>query len=202
VPDIRHRVGIAAPRHRVYEALATNGGLTDFWTAHVEGDSEVDGRLSFFFTSPNPAAVMEVVELSPDDRVQWRCVEGPPEWVGTTVTLRSERQRRRDRGAVHACRLAGTGRVHASLQHQVGHIPDRPEKRPRRRRFHRLPQRHEGQQQLALTHQATEPRAGRTGPSTPRLILIRRGLVSGAPMPLTDVRQPIGCISNEEGIER
>ena len=30
---------------------------------------------------------MEVIELSPDDRVQWRCVDGLPEWVGTTVTF-------------------------------------------------------------------------------------------------------------------
>ena len=27
MPDIRHRVGIAAPRHRVYEMLATKDGL-------------------------------------------------------------------------------------------------------------------------------------------------------------------------------
>ena len=35
---------------------------------------------------------MEVVELSQDDHVQWRCVEGPPEWVGTTVTVRPEKE--------------------------------------------------------------------------------------------------------------
>ncbi len=87
MPDIRHRVGIAAPRHRVYEMLATKDGLAEFWTTHVEGDSEVGGKLSFFFGRPQPGAVMEVVELSPDDRVQWRCVEGAPEWVGTTVTF-------------------------------------------------------------------------------------------------------------------
>lgn len=45
MPDVRHRVGIAAPRQRVYETLATNQGLTDFWTEHVEGDSEVGGKL-------------------------------------------------------------------------------------------------------------------------------------------------------------
>ena len=28
-----HRVGVAAPRHRVYEEFATNGGLVEFWTA-------------------------------------------------------------------------------------------------------------------------------------------------------------------------
>lgn len=87
MPDIRHRVGIAAPQHRVYEMLAGKDGLAKFWTTQVEGDSEVGGKLRFFFGKPEPSAVMEVVELSPDDRVQWRCIKGPAEWVGTTVTF-------------------------------------------------------------------------------------------------------------------
>jgi uncharacterized protein YndB with AHSA1/START domain len=87
MPDIRHRVGIAAPQHRVYEVLATKDGLAKFWTRQVEGDCEVGGKLRFFFGKPEPSAVMEVVELSPDDRVRWKCVNGPPEWVGTTVTF-------------------------------------------------------------------------------------------------------------------
>jgi uncharacterized protein YndB with AHSA1/START domain len=87
VPDIRHRVGIAAPQHRVYQMLATTDGLAGFWTRHVEGDCEVGGKLSIFFGRPEPSAVMEVTELSPDDRVRWSCVDGPPEWVGTTVTF-------------------------------------------------------------------------------------------------------------------
>ena len=75
------------PQNRVYKTLATKDGLAEFWTRQVEGDSAVGGKLNFFFGSPKPAAVMEVAELSPDDRVQWRCVEGPPEWVGTTITF-------------------------------------------------------------------------------------------------------------------
>ena len=84
--DIRHRVGIAAPQHRVYEMVSTKEGLAEFWT-RVEGESKAGGKLSFFFDRPEPAVVMEVTELSPDDRVQWRCVEGVPEWVGTTITF-------------------------------------------------------------------------------------------------------------------
>jgi uncharacterized protein YndB with AHSA1/START domain len=87
MPDIRHRVGIAAPQNRVYEMLATKDGLAKFWTRQVEGDARVGGKLRFFFGKPEPSAVMEVVELSPDDRVQWRCVNGPAEWVGTTITF-------------------------------------------------------------------------------------------------------------------
>ena len=85
--DIRHRVGIAVPQHRVYRMLSTRDGLAEFWTSQVQGDSVVGGKLSFFFGRPEPSAVMEVIELSPDDRVRWRCVDGVPEWVGTTVTF-------------------------------------------------------------------------------------------------------------------
>jgi uncharacterized protein YndB with AHSA1/START domain len=87
VPDIRHRVGIAVPRDRVYKEVTTTEGLAEFWAQKVEGDPAVGGKLSIFFGAPSPAALMEVAELSPDERVQWRCVGGPPEWVGTTVTF-------------------------------------------------------------------------------------------------------------------
>ena len=84
--DIRHRVGISAPRQRVYEMFATKDGLAKFWT-QVEGEQQPGGRMSVFFGGPEPAVVMEVTELSQDTRVQWRCIEGVPAWVGTTVTF-------------------------------------------------------------------------------------------------------------------
>lgn len=87
MPDIRHRVGISAPQGRVFEMLATKEGLADFWTSQVEGDAEVGGKLNFFFGHPEPAAVMEVTELSPNGRVQWRCIEGVEEWIGTTISF-------------------------------------------------------------------------------------------------------------------
>jgi uncharacterized protein YndB with AHSA1/START domain len=85
--DIRHRAGIVAPRTCVYEALSTTEGLSGWWTRHIEGDSAVGGSLRFFFGSPEPSAVMEVTELTPDVRVIWRCTEGPHEWVGTTFAF-------------------------------------------------------------------------------------------------------------------
>jgi uncharacterized protein YndB with AHSA1/START domain len=84
--DIRHRVGIAAPQDRVYEMLSTKDGLAEFWT-QVEGDSEVGGKLGFFFGTPEPVVVFEVVELVPNGRVQWRCIDGPQDWLGTTVAF-------------------------------------------------------------------------------------------------------------------
>jgi uncharacterized protein YndB with AHSA1/START domain len=87
MPDIRHRVGIAAPPERAYEALATKEGLAGWWTHDVRGDANLGGKLEFYFASPEPSAVMEVVELDPNHRVRWRCVQGPDEWVETNLTF-------------------------------------------------------------------------------------------------------------------
>ena len=83
--DIRHRVGIAAPQARVYEALTTTEGLARWWTQRVDGDPDLGGTLRFFFGGTEPGAVMEVVDASAPDRVTWRCAGGPHEWVGTTI---------------------------------------------------------------------------------------------------------------------
>ena len=85
--DIRHRVGIAAPRERVYEALATIEGLSGWWTREVKGDAQPGGTLRFYFGGSEPGAVMEVTALEPGQRVAWRCVGGPDEWVGTNLTF-------------------------------------------------------------------------------------------------------------------
>jgi uncharacterized protein YndB with AHSA1/START domain len=84
--DICHRVGIAAPQARVYEALTTTEGLAGWWTRDVKGDPSVGGMLQFFFGGAEPGAVMEVVALDPS-RVEWRCVQGADEWVGTRLTF-------------------------------------------------------------------------------------------------------------------
>ena len=83
--DIRHLVGVYAPAEWVYEWLATRDGLARWWTRDVRGDGSPGSRLEFYFTSPEPSAVVEVVEATPGRRVQWRCVEGPEERVGTSV---------------------------------------------------------------------------------------------------------------------
>jgi uncharacterized protein YndB with AHSA1/START domain len=84
---IRHRIGVEAPLADVYDAVATREGVASWWTRHVEGESRVGGQLAFWFGGDKPAAVMEIEELSPAQRVVWRCVDGPAEWCDTTVTF-------------------------------------------------------------------------------------------------------------------
>ena len=50
-----------------------------------EGGARPGARLSFKFGEDGPD--MEVLELTQDRTVRWRCTAGPEEWVGTEVTF-------------------------------------------------------------------------------------------------------------------
>ncbi|WP_033818019.1 SRPBCC domain-containing protein [Kitasatospora sp. MBT63] len=82
--DILHRVGIIAPPEKVYEALTTVDGLAAWWTADTSGDT--DGVLAFRFGEVG-GFDMKVLELRPDTGVRWEVVDGPAEWIGTTVSF-------------------------------------------------------------------------------------------------------------------
>jgi uncharacterized protein YndB with AHSA1/START domain len=88
MPDIRHRVAISAPLERVYEAVATKDGISEWWTRDgVRGTSSEGSRIQFYFGGPEPAAVMEVIRLTPYDQVKWSCADGAVEWVGTGLSF-------------------------------------------------------------------------------------------------------------------
>lgn len=85
--DILHKVGIEGVEPtKVYEALTTLDGLAGWWTTDTTGDPVLGGKIHFQF-GDRGFFDMEVVELEPDRRVRWRVVDGPAEWIGTTVTF-------------------------------------------------------------------------------------------------------------------
>ena len=86
--DILHRVGVVTPSpEKVYDALTTVDGLSAWWTEDTRGGGEVGGVLEFRFP-PVGGFDMEVVEVEPAERVVWRVVDGPEEWIGTTIDWR------------------------------------------------------------------------------------------------------------------
>lgn len=89
--DIIHRIGIKAPAAKVYKALSTIEGLANWWTAEVEGDEQIRGTIEFIFRSETGdikgKMTMEVQQLNPEKNVQWRCIEGPAEWIGTDISF-------------------------------------------------------------------------------------------------------------------
>jgi uncharacterized protein YndB with AHSA1/START domain len=84
--DIRHHIGIRAPHEQVHEALATTDGVASWWTGDTQGDAGQGGKLFFYFGAPEPRVVVEVTEVTPD-RIGWRCLDGPDEWLDTTFTF-------------------------------------------------------------------------------------------------------------------
>jgi uncharacterized protein YndB with AHSA1/START domain len=84
---IRHRVGIPASPADVYAQLSTVEGLRSWWTRDTHGDPGVGGKLRFQFGSPERSCVMEVVDLLPGERVEWRGVDGPDEWIDTSFVF-------------------------------------------------------------------------------------------------------------------
>jgi len=85
--DIRHRIGVNAPPSAVYEQLATTDGLKQWWTEDVRGRSAVGETVEFYFGSEERHFLMQVVDLRPNERVVWRCVGGPEEWIDTQFTF-------------------------------------------------------------------------------------------------------------------
>ena len=89
--DILHRVGVETPApEKVYEALTTVEGLKGWWTDDTSGNADVGGVLEFRFP-PVGGFDMEVLEAEPAQRVVWRVVDGPEEWIGTTINWRLRR---------------------------------------------------------------------------------------------------------------
>jgi uncharacterized protein YndB with AHSA1/START domain len=82
--DILHRIGVKdSSPDKVYDALTTLDGLSGWWASDTTGSVEVGGVIEFRF---GPGGFdMQVVELQPAERVQWEVVDGPVEWIGTTV---------------------------------------------------------------------------------------------------------------------
>jgi len=84
MPDILHRVGIAAPPERVFEAVATIEGLEHWWIVGTTGNPRTGGVIDFDFCK------MKVAEAKPGALVHWKCTDGPDEWLGTEVLFQLE----------------------------------------------------------------------------------------------------------------
>src|SRR5687767_13509218 len=83
--DILHKIEIEAPTSKVYDALSTERGLASWWTRDALATPEVGSVAEFF-----GILKMKVTTLEQDKKVEWRCLEGPPDWVGTDLVFRLE----------------------------------------------------------------------------------------------------------------
>jgi hypothetical protein len=88
MPDILHRVGARVGPAKIYEALATTEGLSHWWAINTSGDTAPGGVVKFRFGADG--CDMKVLASKPGALVEWECVGGPPEWIGTHLSFRIE----------------------------------------------------------------------------------------------------------------
>ena len=86
MPDILHRIEIKAPAKVVFDALTQERGLAGWWTRNVNA-SPKEGATNHFGFDDKGFNDMRVVGLETDRRVEWRCIDGAPEWIGTRLTF-------------------------------------------------------------------------------------------------------------------
>ncbi|MDQ6885059.1 MAG: SRPBCC domain-containing protein [Candidatus Dormibacteraeota bacterium] len=79
---IIHTVDMQAKPDAVYKAIATQQGLSGWWTSQVKGEERVGGVLAFAFMD-GFGPQMRVTKLESPGLVTWEGVAGPPSWIGS-----------------------------------------------------------------------------------------------------------------------
>jgi hypothetical protein len=81
------RMPIDADPKVAYEAVATSDGINGWWSNHTQGPDGVGSTMSVAFPDAPITFDFEVTEDLAGERVAWRCLAGPPEWVGTAISV-------------------------------------------------------------------------------------------------------------------
>ncbi len=80
---------IRVPPGSVYRAVTDPAGLAGWWTTDLDVATQVGGVSTFRFRS-GAFNRMRISSLSPHRRVEWECVDGAGEWIGTFVSFEME----------------------------------------------------------------------------------------------------------------
>lgn len=86
MPAIRHNIFIASSAQTIFEALTKEDGLSAWWTPETRAKAE-QGFVCRFSFGPRYFKEMQIAGLDPNRTVEWLCVWGAHEWMGTTITF-------------------------------------------------------------------------------------------------------------------
>ncbi|RKY94615.1 MAG: SRPBCC domain-containing protein [Ignavibacteriae bacterium] len=86
MPGIKHYLLIKALPEKVYKALTSTEGLKGWWTLEAKTDEKVGGVAEFIF-GDRYHNKMKIVELVQNKKVEWECIKGDKEWIGTNFVF-------------------------------------------------------------------------------------------------------------------
>ena len=86
--DIRINVVIKATPEKVYSAVTTQEGLESWWCKQTTAKPE-PGFVNVF-TFGKYRNEMKIITLTPNKKVEWKCINSIEEWIGTEVSFDME----------------------------------------------------------------------------------------------------------------
>ena len=84
--SIKHLFHINASKEKVFEAITTINGLSNWWTTKTTGSDTLGGIIQFRFTEIN-GPDMKVIDIKPNDSLTWECLASPYGWKGNILTF-------------------------------------------------------------------------------------------------------------------
>jgi uncharacterized protein YndB with AHSA1/START domain len=122
---INHLFHINSSPEKVFEALTTIRGLSNWWTIDTKGDANSGGIIQFRFGGGGPD--MKVTAIKQNELVTWECVGGADGWVGhlfkfqldtndNKTRIRFEQSGWKERGDFYASCNFSWGRYMESLR--------------------------------------------------------------------------------------
>ncbi|MDY8137792.1 SRPBCC domain-containing protein [Aquimarina sp. 2201CG5-10] len=79
--SIKHLFHIEASIHKVFEAIQTIEGLSNWWTTQTKGASEINDTIQFDF-GDTVGPKMKIIQLEKEAKIVWECIESNHGWIG------------------------------------------------------------------------------------------------------------------------
>jgi hypothetical protein len=90
VATILLRIPVEAEPKSIYEAVSTSDGVGGWWSERTQGPDGVGSTMKVSFPDAPMTFDFEVTRDEPGEGVTWHCLAGPPEWIGTDVSIEIE----------------------------------------------------------------------------------------------------------------
>lgn len=85
---IKQLFHVNAPIEKVFIALTTIEGLSNWWTKNTEGKCSIGENITFNF-GDGRFHQMRVIESKPSELIRWECINSnDQDWIGTKVSFR------------------------------------------------------------------------------------------------------------------
>jgi uncharacterized protein YndB with AHSA1/START domain len=86
MPAIKHYLIIQSSPEKIYKMLTTKEGAVNWWTVQTKIGNKV-GDVNVFDFGERYHNIMKIVDLQLNKKVEWECIEGDKEWIGTRLTF-------------------------------------------------------------------------------------------------------------------